>query len=60
MSEIVVGPDKCTPHVRRFTLVKAKAILWLLEIPANNIGEILNLDLHVLLEGIQIIDCNFS
>src|SRR5207244_1561782 len=54
--EILRRPHHGAPHVRRRARIEAEPFLGLLEVPAHDVRELLQLHLHVGIEGVEVVD----
>src|SRR5208283_1259300 len=54
--QILRGADHRAPHMRDRAVVEAEPLLRLLEVAADHVGELLQLDLHVGIERIDVMD----
>src|SRR3569833_3045512 len=52
----VVGPDHGAPHVRGRRTVEAQALLGLLEVAPNDVGEQLRIDRLPLVEEVEVVE----
>ncbi len=55
-SQEVVRPDHRPPHVGDRRAVEAQAFLRLLEVAADDVGELLGIDVPVVVEGVDVVD----
>src|SRR5271170_2381539 len=53
--QVLRRSDHRAPHMRNRAVVKAKALFGLAEIAADNVGEFLQLDMHVRVERIDVV-----
>src|ERR1700736_1236568 len=59
-SQKPVRPHDRAPHVRRRTAVEAEAFLGLAEVAADDVGELLELDLDVGVEGVEVVHADHA
>src|SRR5437868_11315509 len=58
--EVFRGPYHRAPHMRDGAVVKAQALFLLTEVTADHIGEFIELDVHVRVEGIDVVQRNHA
>src|SRR5690242_16580848 len=51
-----IRPDDRTPYMRHWAVVESKTFLRLLEVPANDVGELFELRIDARLKRVQVVD----